>query len=60
MCGGPPGMVTRSEDKTPPKVLLAQAFKDDLGVDMHPQALRMFIRARWDRVSTLAHKIHDT
>lgn len=41
-----------------PEILLAKAFKDDLGVDINPQAMRMFIRMRWKRVSTLAHKIH--
>jgi hypothetical protein len=42
-----------------PEVLLAKAFKDDLNVDINPQALRMFIRMRWLRVSGLAHAIHD-
>jgi len=26
---------------------------------MDPQALRIFIRWRWDRIQKLAHKIHD-
>lgn len=39
--------------------LLAEAFRKDLGVVMDPQALRIFIRWRWDRVQKLAHKIHD-
>lgn len=43
-----------------PEVLLAQAFKTDLGVTIDPQALRIFLRWRWDRVQKLAHKIHDT
>lgn len=42
-----------------PEETLAKAFKEDLGVDIHPQALRMFIRARWNRISVLAHAIHD-
>lgn len=42
-----------------PEVLLANVLKKDLGIDVHPQALRMFLRWRWDRVETLAHKIHD-
>lgn len=42
-----------------PEVLLASVLKKDLGIDVHPQALRMFLRWRWDRVETLAHKIHD-
>ena len=42
-----------------PEVLLSRAFKQDLNVEINPQALRMFIRSRWDRVQKLAHKIHD-
>lgn len=42
-----------------PEGLLAEAFRRDLGVTMDPQALRIFIRWRWDRVQKLAHKIHD-
>lgn len=48
-----------TEDTRAPEVILAEAFKRDLGVIMDPQALRIFIRWRWDRVQTLAHKIHD-
>lgn len=54
MCQGPP-----IEDKTPPHELLAKAFREDLGVEINPQALRMFVRSRWDRVQKLAHMIHD-
>lgn len=42
-----------------PEQLLSEAFKRDLGVVMDPQALRIFIRWRWDRVQKLAHNIHD-
>jgi len=42
-----------------PEHLLADAFQKDLGVTIDPQALRIFIRWRWDRVQKLAHKIHD-
>lgn len=41
-----------------PEILLAKAFKDDLGVEINPQALRMFVRQRWARLATLAHMIH--
>ena len=41
-----------------PEKLLARALHDDLGIEVNPQALRMFIRTRWDRVQILAHKIH--
>lgn len=56
---------TNIQDKQPvpltekPEILLAKCFRDDLGVDINPQALRMFIRARWDRISCLGHKIHE-
>lgn len=43
-----------------PEITLAREFKDELGVEIDPQSLRMFIKARWDRISFLAHKIHDT
>lgn len=46
-------------DLRAPEVILAEAFKLDLGVTMDPQALRIFIRWRWDRIQKLAHKIHD-
>lgn len=41
-----------------PEVLLAKMFKDDLGVMIEPQALRMFIRWRWERITPVAHRIH--
>ena len=45
-------------ERIEPEKLLAELFKDDLNVDIHPQALRMFIRTRWSRISTLAHNNH--
>jgi len=47
------------EDTRAPEVILAEAFKKDIGVTMDPQALRIFIRWRWDRIQKLAHSIHD-
>lgn len=58
MRGNPYDMCT-TVDTRPPEVVLAEAFRKDLGVTIEPQALHIFIRWRWDRVSTLAHKIHD-
>lgn len=46
-------------EATPPEQTLAEAMKKDLGVDISPQALRLFILARWDRVTVLAHAIHE-
>jgi hypothetical protein len=43
----------------PPEDRLAKMVRDDLGVSINPQALRMFIRTRWARVSKAAHEIHD-
>ena len=45
---------------TDPEILLAQEFKNELGVDINPQALRTFVRAKWSRISVLAHSIHET
>jgi hypothetical protein len=42
-----------------PEVLLARTLANDLNVQINPMALRMFIWAHWERVSTLGHKIHD-
>lgn len=39
--------------------ILASMFFEDLGVTIEPQALRMFIRHRFGRLSPLAHRIHD-
>lgn len=47
------------EPENHPEVLLAKMFKEDLGIEVDPQALRMFIRFRWGRVSVLAHTIHE-
>lgn len=49
----------KNDDRTPSHELLARAFKEDLGVDINSQALRMFVRSRWDRVQKLAHLIHE-
>lgn len=42
-----------------PEERLAKMVRDDLGVTINHQALRMFIRTRWARVSKAAHEIHD-
>ena len=51
MCGDP--SLARN-----PEVILSEEFKNELGVDINPQALRMFIRHRWHILSPLAHAIH--
>jgi hypothetical protein len=39
--------------------ILSDLFREDLGVFIEPQALRMFVRTRFGRLSPLAHRIHD-
>lgn len=43
---------------TAPEKTLAEIMKRDLNVEVNPEALRLFLLARWDRVSLLAHIIH--
>lgn len=43
----------------PPEDELSRMLASDLGVSVDPKALRMFLRYRWTRVSSLAHRIHD-
>ena len=43
-----------------PEQSLAAEFQKELGVEINPQALRMFIRSRWGRVKVLAHAIHGS
>jgi hypothetical protein len=38
---------------------IADLMRKEMGVQINPQALRMFIRANWRSVSVLAHCIHD-
>ena len=42
-----------------PEQRIADMVREDLGLNVHPQALRMFIRARWARLSKAAHEVHD-
>ena len=51
--------ISQSLAESSPEELLARLLKKEVGADINPQALRMFIRSKWDRVSTLAHLIHD-
>ena len=41
-----------------PEDRIAAAFLEDLGVVINPQALRIFIRTRWELLSDAAHQIH--
>lgn len=47
---------------TPPRAseeLLQEIIKEDLGITVNKTALRIFLRHRWDRISKLAHRIHE-
>ena len=39
--------------------IMVDMIREDLGVTIDPQAWRMLIRHRFDRLSPLAHRIHD-
>lgn len=47
-----------SDGRTSEQVMV-DMIRQDLGVVIDPQAWRMFMRHRFDRISTLAHRIHD-
>lgn len=51
--------MTRCTDGKPEETM-AKMLKDDLGITVSAQALRMFIRWRWGRLHPLAHAIHGT
>lgn len=57
MCGFPG--VEETEDKRSSEQIMVSLIKQDLGVDIDPQAWRMFLRHRWERISPLAHRIHE-
>lgn len=46
--------------KTPPHSELSELLYRDTGVSISPALLRIFLCANWRRVSTLAHRIHET
>lgn len=53
------GNLAGPEDETPPEVALAALVKDDLGVSVDAQALRMFVLLRWEKITGAAHAIHN-
>lgn len=56
MCG--PDITPRVQ-ALPPEHELSSIMERELGVTIHPQALRMFIRANWRELVKHAHRIHD-
>jgi hypothetical protein len=54
----PGGVVNVTDPRTSEQVMV-DMIRADLGVVIDPQAWRMFIRHRFERISPLAHRIHD-
>jgi hypothetical protein len=59
MSTGGPEYTTSCADNRTSEQLLVDMFREDLGVVIDPQAMRMFVRNRFCRLSPLAHRIHD-
>ena len=38
---------------------LSGLIQDETGVLIEPKLLRLFLRSNWERVTALAHKIHE-
>jgi hypothetical protein len=55
MCGNPELRTVTQ----PPHKRLASLMNRELGTDIDPRLLRLFIKHHWSKVSTLAHQIHD-
>lgn len=43
-----------------PESTLSRLLLSELGVFIHPQALRIFIRSNWPMVKSTAHAIHGS
>lgn len=56
---GPDNAMLHENTRPPSEGEIARMFKENLGVEINPQALRMFIRSRWVELALLAHRIHD-
>lgn len=54
MCGDP----TKQNLKTPEELLSALIAKET-GANIEPKLLRLFIKAKWDRITALSHAIHE-
>lgn len=50
---------SQQDDKRSSEQIIVDMIKEDLGVTIEPQAWRMFLRYRWDRINPLAHRIHE-
>lgn len=47
------------EESRKSEQIMVDMIREDLGVTIDPQALRMFIRQRWSQFTPLAHRIHE-
>lgn len=47
-------------DPEAPEKAMARLIKSELGIDIAPEALRILIRAKWNRIQGLAHAIHGS
>lgn len=55
MCNIP---TIEAEEVTPAHVL-SRLMGDNMGVDIRPELLRLFIKFHWSKIAALAHKIHE-
>lgn len=58
MCSNTEEMTTTFERRASEQIMV-DMIREDLGVTIDPQALRMFLRYRWERIAPLAHRVHD-
>lgn len=59
MQGNQAATVGCNTDHRSSEQIMVDMIRTDIGVVIEPQAWRMFLRHRFDRMSTLAHRIHD-
>jgi hypothetical protein len=50
---------TSVHDNRTSEQVMSDMMRDDLGINVDPQAWRMFLRYRWNRLTMLAHRIHE-
>ena len=43
-----------------PEKAMARLIKSELGIEIAPEAIRILIRAKWNRIQGLAHAIHGS
>ncbi len=59
MRGDPSESDSRARPKAAPEKRLADLLRLELGADIHPTAMRIFLRSNWRAVSAYAHAVHD-